>query len=144
MVKGTKICFKCGIEKNIDEFGKYKNRDGTQNVCKVCFSLKTHKKQGQLVKRVKEEDKGEFNDMFNNEQLKKIESLVTKHNEIIEMLNNKINLWEIDDIKADRVQKTIKINTELDKIISEKAKQSRLSYSDIINIVVKKGLEFVE
>jgi len=51
---------------------------------------------------------------------------------------------DIEDIKVNRTQKTLMINTELDKIITEHMKKSRLSYSDVANIALKKGLEFIK
>jgi len=60
------------------------------------------------------------------------------------MLSDRLDLWDIEDIKVNRTQKTLMINTELDKIISRHVKNSRLTYSDIVNIALKKGLEYIK
>lgn len=37
----TKVCSKCGLEKDIDEFSKHKSkRDGLRSYCKTCQSRK--------------------------------------------------------------------------------------------------------
>jgi hypothetical protein len=149
-----KICIHCNLEKDIDEFGKYRKRSGEigyRNVCKQCKLEQDRKGLGTRTReykpRVREETPVEYKverdyiDMLNEEDKIKLESLLVHYEAIMDIVNKTINLWDIEDIKANRVHKSIKMNPELDKIILDYARKSRLSYSDVCNIALREGLK---
>jgi len=74
----------------------------------------------------------------------RLTNLLNRYDEIIKLLNNQIDLWDIDTLKEAKIQKTLMLNTDIDKIISQHVKNSRLTYSDIVNIALKKGLEYIK
>lgn len=140
-----KICLHCKQEKPDNCYGMFKNRDGTKgyrNVCKTCQNKQ--RKGGSQISGEQNKPERMIYIMLSDEQIKKLENLANKHDDILEMLGDRLDLWNIEDIKVNRTQKTIMINTELDKIITEHMKKSRLSYSDIANISLKRGLEFIK
>jgi len=146
----TKICLHCNQEKSLESYGTFKNRDnsiGYRNVCRECQNKQRREREGKpKTARKTQNIKPErtLYNMLSEEQIKKLEDLANKHEDIVKMLSDRLDLWDIEDIKVNRTQKTLMINTELDKIITEHMKKSRLSYSDVANIALKKGLEFIK
>lgn len=54
VMKGTKVCTKCGQEKDVMEFGKNKgNIDGRQSLCKACDAAATSEWQANNPEKVK-------------------------------------------------------------------------------------------
>lgn len=142
-----KICLHCKKEKPDNLYGTFKNRDGTtgyRNVCKECQNKQRKGGSQQISREQNIKPERTIYNMLSEEQIKKLEGLAEKHDDILKMLSDRLDLWDIEDIKVNRTQKTLMINTKLDKIINEHMKKSRLSYSDIANIALKKGLEFIK
>jgi len=85
-----KRCSKCGLEKEISEFGKYKNcKDGYQYYCRKCISnsatiyYQKHKKEiKEKIKKYYQEHKNEFKEYY-QEHKEKIKEYQQKHKEEI-------------------------------------------------------------
>ncbi|MFA5460046.1 MAG: hypothetical protein WC283_01770, partial [Candidatus Paceibacterota bacterium] len=68
----------------------------------------------------------------------KLKNIALKHNDIIQILNKKIELRRIDDNK---VKKSISISETLHKKVLEICDKTNLNYSQAIESLVKLGLE---
>jgi hypothetical protein len=135
-----KICLHCSIEKPLEEFAKYKGRDGeshSRNVCKDCFNLQTKKTKGT---NNNQRERCMHNMNFNEDEIIKLKNIALKHNDIIQILNKKIELRRIDDNK---VKKSISISETLHKKVLEICDKTNLNYSQAIEILVKSALEDV-
>lgn len=111
IVKTTKICTKCGEEKNVSEFGKRKNvKDGLRSNCKTCerkYSKIYHYKKQENIKKEKEIYYIEHKDEIEN--------------------NKKNEAFKIENIKNNITHK-ICVCCQLDKNITEFTKSKKHKY----------------
>lgn len=138
-----KICTNCKIEKDIDKFYALKKNGKIyyRNICKKCFDKSRSERKFSKEKIEKYKIERDYTDMLSDDDKLKLESLLIHYNSIMDIVNKTVNLWDIEDVKANRIHKSIKMNPELDKIILAYARKSRLSYSDVCNIALREGLK---
>lgn len=150
-MEDTKICIKCNVEKLIGDFPIFKNRDGTRshrNVCKVCFNeqSKNSRVKSKVIKHeIPVEYKIERNiySMLSKEQIESLAILADKKDDLLSLLDTKIELYS-DDNKANRTVRAINLDNKTYDFIKEKSKKTHLSYSDIINSMLKKAMEYMD
>lgn len=162
MSEEMKICKKCGKEKNIEKFGNVRAKDGKQykrNVCKVCHNKQTSEskqkkrdipnenvkpknytvKQNKSVKtqntslKTQSKKENDYN-MFDKTEIETLKNMIKNYN------TNKIVFDTIEDIKD---KKCISISRELNKRINEISKKTKLNYSQTLESIIKKGLEYI-
>jgi len=150
----TKVCIKCNAKKIIEEYPKYKDRNGNyayRNVCKTCFNIQSNKTKVKKTKNlVKNESNTEYEiikpvgksmlDLFSDSEILILKSLINNHNDIMAIVNNKLELSKIEDIKT---KKSISISETIHKKILELSNKSNLNYSQVIENLIKKALENV-
>ncbi len=167
----TKVCFHCELEKTLEKFPKYKKRDGThsyRNVCQECFlkqSNESRKKkpdeEAPIKKRKlhkykvdKDIDEGLLNvneykiernkhNMFNQKQTDKLILLADNADDLIKLLNTKIELY-VDENKSNRIKKTINLDGTVYDKLKQQCKKTNLNMSDLINSMLKKALEYMD
>ncbi len=161
-----KICTKCSQEKLIEFFSKYKKRDGSiayRHKCKACTALARREYQvktkgndykprsankntistvdvlRQPVKNnITEKRNTSMSSVFSSEQIETIKSMIKDYPEIRNVINNRIEFEKVEDIK---VKKSITISKFLHDKILEISKTHNYNYSQVVDIVLKKGLE---
>jgi len=154
-----KTCKKCKIEKELNEknFIYRKNGDYWEGKCRECNNLDRRRKDsnGNIVTNIspkinnksdniKKDGKKEYKTMniFNDDEILVIKALIKDYPEIKKSIkSNKIELHKVDN---KRVRKTITIDEDLDNIINTKMIQTHLNYSDIINLLVRKSIEYID
>jgi len=152
----AKICIHCNLEKPIDEFPKYKNRYGEsflRNVCRICFNKQTKKTPSDKIytPRIRTETNAEYRverniyNMLSNEQIESLIILAEKKDELLNLLNKnkKIEVC-LDDNKANRTVRAINLDNKIYDFIKERGKKANLSYSDIINSMLRKAMEYMD
>lgn len=153
-MENKKICIHCNQEKDIDNFGTYKKRSGEigyRNVCKQCKLEQDKKGMGtkEYTSRVRTEATTEYKiernyyDMLNNEELGSLKLLAKNTEGLLKLLDNKVNLY-MDDNKANRIKKSITLDKNIHDKLKSYCKKSNLNLSDMINLVLRKGLEFMD
>ena len=159
-----KTCIKCGIEKilNNDNFVWDKTREKWKGNCRNCVNQQRNerraKSKGIEYPRRKIEtreenrtgqtkpkyDIGERNktmqNMFTENEIEILKNIASKNNEIMAILNNKI---ELSNDSNKKVKRSISVNEIIDKKLLELQKKSNLTYSDIVNNLIKKALELI-
>jgi len=163
-LKSTKVCLHCNIEKPIDEYYKYKTRSGDysyRNVCKACKNMQDKNKDKNIMdtnksiiikneteqeyKIIKPEKKeGEYKkmDIFNDDEIKILKSLISKHNDIMATINKKIVLEPAEKIK--RVPKSLNIEMDIFNILQKHSKKANISISDIVNKLLRESISDIE
>lgn len=149
-----KKCKKCEIEKEltIENFIYRKKGDYWEHTCRICqnkrrkeLSKKTsviskeNNSKGNKVSNIEKKEPSKFN--LSLEQSKKILILIDNADKIIDLVNNKIEI-NVDD-KANRTIKSINLDNNLFKSVKENSTKLNISISDMINLLIKKGLEFL-
>lgn len=152
----TKVCEKCNVEKSLDNFGNLSKGKGQKiykrNICKDCMREQRKDKNKGIEYKPKEikspsikidEDKKpdkierDFN-MFTSREIEILKNIASKNNELMAILNNKIELEKIEDIK---IKKSISISETINNKILELSKNTNLNYSQVLESLVKKALE---
>jgi hypothetical protein len=154
-VNGKKICLHCNLEKPLGEYSKYKNRDGThsyRNVCKECknkqekLSRKTHKTTSSVIIEKDDTDinfeSEEWYDMFSSKEIEKLKIVADKADDLLKILDMKVKFLKMEDKK--RSPRSINIDDEMWVIVKQKSKETNLSYSDIVNSMLKKAIEYID
>lgn len=154
-----KTCIKCNIEKELSNFWMYKNRQGIKtyrNVCKTCQNKNSgHNTENKNIapeienKAIEIKNKPELidyikkgNTIFNDNEIAILKQIAKEYPDIKKSIqHNKIELHKTDN---KRVRKTITIDEDLNNIISNKMTRTNLNYSDIINLLVRKSIEYID
>ena len=159
-----KVCKHCNNEKNIDEFPKYRGRNGLmsyRNVCKECKRKqekrsknkdKSSYKQKENVKTIVTTPKTEkkisntihnsnISVNLNNSQKEKLLKLIDNADSIINNIDNKIEI-SINENRVNRTIRSFNLDDNLYEIIKEKSHSHNISISDFVNLLLKKGLDF--
>jgi len=95
----TKICLHCNQQKSLESFGTFKKRNGEKdyrNVCKECQNKQRRENEGKpQTPRKTQNIKPErtIYNMLSEEQIKKLEDLANKHEDIVKMLSDRLDLW---------------------------------------------------
>lgn len=145
-----KICIKCNIEKKLSDFATYKNRVGEKvhrNVCKTCQNRKKGydaeiKNIAPRIENKAIEAKREYKsmDIFTNKEIEVLKSIIEDYPEFKKLLNNKIELEKDDN---EKIKRSISMSKQVDVKISNLVKNGTLNYSEVVNSLLKKALEFV-
>ena len=137
-----KICIHCNIEKDIEDFANYKSRNGEihkRNVCKTCKTVQENKSKGV---KLHENETLIINKGLTNDEIVKIRKLLNYYSDILDLIFHKVDLKQFDS-KSERIRKTIKIDKSIDDFINKKVAETGRNYSDIANLIMKKGRTFV-
>jgi hypothetical protein len=151
-----KVCIKCNAKKTIEEYPKYKDRNGNhsyRNVCKACLNKQQSTKyRGDNKNKVNNTNKiiepekkaiikdREEKDVFNDDEIKVLKSIIEDYPEFKKLLNNKIELEKDDN---EKIKRSISMSKQVDVKISNLVKNGTLNYSEVVNSLLKKALEFV-
>lgn len=152
----TKVCTKCNIVKelNSDNFIYRKNGNYWEGKCRVCDNEERRAKRKGLkynstnihkpntTTEFKPEYKIERNlhNMFNESEISSLKILAKNHNEIMSIINNKMELSNEDDT-INKIKKSITISANTHNKILELLRNSKLNYSQIVDSLLKKALE---
>ena len=161
----TKVCNHCKIEKKINEYSRYKKRSGEmgyRNVCKECKNNQDRESKRKYQRKVRGidykpatikssaikldgEEQAEYkidkkvttgmtnSNMFTTEEIEVLKDMIKNYQD------NKITFEKIEDIKD---KKCISISKELNHKINEISKNTGLNYSQTLESIIKKGLEY--
>ncbi len=140
----TKVCKHCNVEKDINDFAMYKNREGIKvhrNVCKTCQNRQQNKSRGhsaenknispEIENKTIENKEKEYKsmDIFNDNEIAILKQIIKEYNSV----NTDITIE-----KGQRIRKTYNIDEVLSKKILQEARKQGITASDILNIAVKK------
>jgi hypothetical protein len=81
--------------------------------------------------------------MLTDKELENLKLLAQNSDGLLKLLDNKINLY-MDENKANRIKKSITLDKNIHNKLKEHCKKSNFNLSDMINIVLRKGLEFMD
>lgn len=80
--------------------------------------------------------------MFNSEQIKKLLLLIDNADDLVKLLDIKLILQQDDDKK--RSIKSFNIDDNIYNFIKTKSKKSGLSLSDIVNLMLKESMKYMD
>jgi len=161
-VESKKICKHCEIEKDINQFPTYlKASTGEtcyRNVCRSCRTIQINKSKGlnpqpkkityaQTVDNIKQTYNNykvdDTNNIFTDDQLKNLKLIAENTNKIMQILDTKIIMpQELD--KANRIPKTINLNSSIYNKIQSYCKEKNLSISDVINTLLESAVKVLD
>lgn len=156
----TKICNKCGIEKQLTEENFiFRDRGNTkywEGTCRECsnkarrkgieYKPKLKKDKGIIVDgdgkveyKINNKNRGSnMSSIFTDREIEALKSLVSKHNQLMSIVNNRVNFEKIEDIK---IKKSITISNLNHLKILEIVKNTDKNYSQIVDSLIKSALE---
>ncbi len=151
----TKVCSKCKVEKELNNKNFIWKKTYWEGRCRECFNKSRRTKntnenispkinnkpeKTDYIKKDREKDK--TMNIFTDNEILIIKELIKDYPEIKKSIkSNKIELNKVDN---KRIRKTITIDEDLDNIINTKMLQTNLNYSDIINLLVRKSIEYID
>ena len=158
-MKEKKICIGCNEEKLIELFPQYKKRNGDvsyKNKCKMCTALRDKEYKQRMRGESKSVNKNTIStvnvlrqptktnivekrsasmvSVFSSDEIKRIKEMLANYE------NNKIIFEKIEDVKD---KKCISISKELNNKVSKLSNKTGLNYSQTIESLIKKGLEYI-
>lgn len=141
----TRICKDCGKEFDIKDMAKGKTRgiEYIRKQCKACFNFQSNRNRKKTDKQYTPRSniqEGMMNKL-SEDQFVKLEILIEHHNELMSIINSKIDINQAD--RSQRVHKTFNVDKGLYVILDKHAKKKNVSVSDILNAVIAKGIEFL-
>jgi len=157
----TKVCNNCNEELTLDRFGiiKKNGKEYIRNVCKTCHNEqakenkrdKTYKPKkikdagiivdgdGKVEYKINNKNRGSnMSSIFTDREIEALKSLVSKHNQLMSIVNNIVNFEKIEDIK---IKKSITISNLNHLKILEIVKNTDKNYSQIVDGLIKSALE---
>jgi hypothetical protein len=156
----TKICNSCSEELTLDRFGiiKKNGKEYIRNVCKTCYNEqakenkrdKTYKpklKQNKEIivdgdvkpeYKINNRNRGSNMSIFTDKEIESLKNIATYNNELMSIVNNRINFEKIEDTK---IKKSITISKIHHIKILEIAKNTDKNYSQIVDSLLQKALE---
>lgn len=148
-IVSTKVCNKCGEEKeaNNDNFQWRKDTNTWRNTCRICMNINRSKSNNTL----NSEDRAEYfirkrntsmANIFNDSDIEILKNLITRNDEIIELLNNKIELEPVTKVK--RIPKSLNIEVDIFEKIQKHSENKNISMSDIVNKLLRISLSNIE
>lgn len=158
-MEDKKICNTCQNELPIDRFGIIKkgNKEYIRNVCKTChndqakekrrdkpYKINTSKDKGFIVDgnqkpQYKVEKRNtKMSNIFTSQEIESLKNIAKYNNELMAILNNRINFEKIEDIK---IKKSISISKLHHEKILELVKNTDKNYSQIVDSLLQKGLD---
>jgi len=139
----TKICTKCGEEKELNKSNFIWRGTYWVGECRECNNKARRRKNTNTDNKVFVSNtlKEDYMNKLNEEQYNKLINLINNYNELISMINSKIEINKAD--KSQRVHKTLNIDKGLYEILEKHARKNNVSVSDVVNSVIEKGIEFL-
>lgn len=157
----TKICNTCNEVLTLDRFGiiRKNGKEYIRNVCKTCHNDQAKaKRRNKPYKPNLSKDKGIIVDgrekpqykvekrndnlskIFTENEIEALKNLASKNNELMAIINNRVNFEKIEDIK---IKKSITISKLHHEKILELVKNTDKNYSQIVDSILKKGFESI-
>ena len=142
-----KECTKCHEVKPIEMFGNLKKGDKVykRNVCKSCHNKQSSKSKGYKPRNINTENAivrqvERVSNIFTSDEVKIIKEMINMYPDVKSIIDNKI-VFEKDVNK--RIKKTVLINDFIHNVIEKKCIETNLNYSDVVNQLLKKGIEYI-
>ncbi|MGE5437041.1 MAG: hypothetical protein ACM3O3_07415 [Syntrophothermus sp.] len=142
----VKVCNSCGIEKDIEEYSKFKQRDGSQsyrNVCKSCRYRQRKNNKGKEENKTMLPPKKEIKKDIPGPEVKpeiKKEPAIKKEKSIgFQDMDTILDSSLIIDIltrKDKRIKTTLTVDAEIKSKLDKYAKQSKFNTSDILSMIL--------
>ena len=141
----TKVCTKCNQEKELNNDNFIWKKTYYEGRCRKCFNEQRRKGNKNIIKPVKLENKAiikdsKEKDIFNNKEIEILKSIIEDYPEFKKLLNTKIELEKDDN---EKIKRSISMSKQVDIKISNLVNSSTLNYSEVVNSLLKKALEFV-
>lgn len=154
-IENVRICKKCNKEKVLNDlnFGK---TDGKyyKGKCRHCENEERRTKRkttnGVIYRNNYNSNNikisGEHQEykiernlyMFNESEIAILRNLISKNNEIMAILKNRVELNPIE--KNKRVPKSLNIEIDIFEKLQEYSKTKNISISDIVNVLLREGI----
>ncbi len=144
-----KTCITCKKEKTLLDYSLYKKRSGEteyRNVCRECRNEKRriYKSSETDIVDLKPKPERKTSYMFNENEINVLKQLIKEYPEIKNSIyKGKIDFYA-DENKASRVKKSITLDKNVYESLKLLCKNKNFNLSDMINIILKKGLEFID
>jgi len=146
------VCSKCGEEKELNKDNFIWKKTYWEGRCRECFNISRRRNNNNTIKSevepeykiIKSKKEGEYKSMnvFNDDEVKILKSLISKHNDIMSTINKRIVLEPTEKIK--RVPKSLNIEIDIFNILQKHSKKTNISISDIVNKLLRESISDIE
>jgi uncharacterized protein (DUF4415 family) len=145
---GTKICAKCGEEKELNTNNFIWKETYWLNKCRSCDNEERREKRAQRkgldYHLPKHDHKEDYMAKLSDAEIENLKILSNKKDEIVKLLDQKIKIDESSIGEAGREKISITIDRDILNKIQHYRKKYKKNQSEIINIMLKKALEFMD